>query len=404
MENEEDYTRKIFAILAYNTILSSSPHYAKIFSIQKILGGTSMDETKYLLALYDNADYEQVDDIFLELYKNGIPVKSTKDNYVGGVESLIAQSSAVLLVLSPASLASQSIGYHIQLAEQFNKHIIPYILADPAEEMEIPKDLFLKMDGSATIPAYEYAVHSALVQRALSELRPYFPQAFAPKKKKRRTSLSAILGTIVLCLAVITSYFAWIKPANTEKVLTHVKQSTVIIYTSDEAMENYSSGSGFFISDNGTIATNYHVIQDAEYVLVQPYAAEDYYLASVIAVDHISDLALLRIANTYTVTDYLSFSSKKVRVGDSIYVSGYPRGIDLTISNGIVSNNEHYAVEEPGVYYMITAAISPGNSGGPVVNESGKVIGIATAKYLDAENVNLARPVSYLEELLKLTH
>jgi len=360
-----------------------------------------MNETKYLLALYADADYEQVDDIFLELYKNGIPVKSTKDNYVGGVEALIADSAAVLFVMSPASLASGNIGYHIQLAEQFNKHIIPYILADPAEEMEVPKELFMKMDGSATIPAYEYAVNSALVQRALSELKPYFPENFAPKPKKKRFSFAAVLGTIVICFAVLLSYFAWIKPANTEKVLTHVRHATVIIYATDEAMENYTSGSGFFIDANGTIATNYHVIQDGELLLVKPFADEDYYLASVLAVDVTNDLALLQIADSYEVTDYLSFSDKKARIGDSIYVSGYPRGIDLTISNGIVSNTEHYAIEEPSPYYMITAAISPGNSGGPVVNESGKVIGIATAKYLDAENVNLARPVSYLKELLK---
>lgn len=166
-------------------------------------------------------------------------------------------------------------------------------------------------------------------------------------------------------------------------------------------MESYSSGSGFFIDTNGTIATNYHVIDDASYLPVKPFGEEDYHSASVISVDETNDLAILQFSNTFKVTDYLSFSDKKVNVGDSVYVSGYPRGIDLTISNGIVSNNEHYATDKVAAYYMITAAVSPGNSGGPVANESSKVIGIATAKYEEAENVNLARPINYLKELLK---
>lgn len=305
-----------------------------------------------------------------------------------------------MLVISQASLNSRTIDYHIQLAEQQNKHIIPYFLDDP-EEITIPKSLYLKMDGSAAIPACDYADNNALVQRALDELKPYFPDVFDTKKKKKKSPVLTFLGTAALCLAVVLSYFLWIKPANTEKMLAHVRQSTVIIYATDEAAEQYSSGSGFFINTNGTIATNYHVIEGAAYLLIKPSGKEDYYTASVLSTDEANDLALLQIDATYTITDYLTFSDKKVNVGDSVYVSGYPRGIDLTISNGIVSNNEHYATDEAAEYYMITAAVSPGNSGGPVVNESGKVIGIATAKYEDAENVNLARPISYLKALLK---
>lgn len=358
-----------------------------------------MDGSNYLFAIYDEADYEQVDDIFLELYKRGIPVKSAKDNYEGGLESLISECTAVMFVISRASLASGNIGFHIQLAEQQNKHIIPYFLDDP-EEVTLPKSLLLKMDGSATIPACDYADNGALVQRVLSELKPYFPEVFDPSRKKKKSPVLPFLTTAVLCVAIVLSYFLWIRPANHEKMLNHVRQSTVFIYASlDE--ETASSGSGFFVDAYGTVATNFHVIDDAVDLYIKPFGEDFYYTASVISTDETNDLALLQIEDLYQVTNYLSLSGKEMKVGDSIYVSGYPKGIDLIVSNGIVSNNKHYAYNESAEYYMITAAISPGNSGGPVVNDSGKVVGIATAKYEEAENVNLARPVSYLKKLLK---
>ncbi|MBO5228297.1 MAG: trypsin-like peptidase domain-containing protein [Lachnospiraceae bacterium] len=172
------------------------------------------------------------------------------------------------------------------------------------------------------------------------------------------------------------------------------------IYNLNKDEDSYGTGSGFFINSTGLIATNYHVIEARKYILVQPSTEDEYYVANIVAYDEEIDLAIIQLAGEYISPNYLTFSNKNVSVGDNIYVSGYPRGIDLTISNGIISNDEHQAKNEAGEYYLITAAVSPGNSGGPVVNTSGKVIGIATAKYETAENLNLIRPVSYLEELI----
>lgn len=208
-----------------------------------------MDETKFLLALYAETDYEQVDNIFLESYKRGIPVKSIKDDYEGGSESLLSECSAVLFVISRASLSSPSLSSYIQQAAQQNKHIIPYFLDDP-DELQISRSLFLLMDGSATIPACDYADDSALVQRVLSELKPYFPEAFEPKKKKKPPVLS-FLATAALCVMIVLTYIFWIRPSNQEKMLTHVRQSTAIIYVADED-QNYSSGTGFFLDTKGT--------------------------------------------------------------------------------------------------------------------------------------------------------
>lgn len=357
-----------------------------------------MDETKYLFVAYSESDYEQIDNIFLELYKNGIAVKSAKDSHDTAIDSIICDASAVMFVISPDSLNSRTVQQHLQVAELNNKHIIPYFLCPP-EEVQLPSSFYLKMDGSATIPAYEYADEGALVRRALSEIKPYFPEVFEPKKKKK-SPIVPLACTLSICVIGLLAYFLWLQPMQQEKVLTHVRNSTVQIYNLDKDADSYNTGSGFFINNSGLIATNYHVIDNGAYILVQPSTEDEYYLADIVAYDAEIDLAIIQLEEEYTSTNYLTFSNKKVSVGDNIYVSGYPRGIDLTISNGIVSNGEHYVNDESAEYFLVTAAVSPGNSGGPVINTSGKVIGIATAKYETAENLNLIRPISYLKELI----
>lgn len=208
-------------------------------------------------------------------------------------------------------------------------------------------------------------------------------------------------------------YLALIKPAQQEKALQRVKNSTVIIYSFDidlfsdeenwmDSISYIGSGSGFFIDDKGTIATNFHVIEEGLlYYMTPADAPDDIYCLDLVDYDREMDLALLALDDDdYTVKNYLELSDRKVKMGDSIYVAGYPRGIDLTLSNGIISNEEHYKSSDDGYYYLVTAAVSPGNSGGPVVDKDGRVIGIATAKYSSAENMNLVRPVKYLEELI----
>jgi len=356
-----------------------------------------MDE-KYLYVAYSETDYESVDNILLEVYKRGIAIKSAKDFAAEDLESGIANATAFLFVISPESIYSKQLQHYFHLAEQFNLHILPYFLLPP-EETPLFQNFFMRVDGCATIPAYEYAEERALVQRTMEELLPYFPDNTEPKKKKS-SHTKTILVAALAGVAVLVSYFLWFQPAHREKVLNNTRLSTVyILNVIDEEAGDYGTGSGFFIDEDGTIATNYHVIEDAETLYVQPFGDNMMYSAEVLCYDKEADLALLLVDDLCAVNAYLTFSSKSIHVGDSIYVSGYPRGIDLTISNGIISNNIHYTSDEECEYFLVTAAVSPGNSGGPVIDSSGKVIGIATAKYESAENLNLIRPVYYLKKL-----
>ena len=234
-----------------------------------------MNKQKYLFACYSESDYEDVDNIFLDLFKHGIPIKDGKDCSALEIDTVISESEAILLVISPQSMESGTISYQLQLAEQYNKHIIPYFLYSP-EEVKIPSSFYMKMDGSASIPAYEYAVESALVQRALSELKPYFPEAFEDKKTIKNAPLFAAFCGIVACFLIFVGYFSVIKPKSQEKMMEHLRNSTVLIYNymgndiEEVTTDSFSSGSGFFVNENGMIATNYHVIEDYSYLIIQP--------------------------------------------------------------------------------------------------------------------------------------
>lgn len=373
-----------------------------------------MKKESYLFVTYCDSDYEQVDNIFLELFKQNIPVKSAKDGNPSNLPALIDNATAVLVVLSPSALDSEAVRQHMELAEKSDKHLIPYFLCAP-DTLDLPNTFCMLLNGAATIPAYEYDNEEALSARALEELRPYFPDMSEWKKKAKKARTRTIVFTVFLVLAILVllgslpeeSEAPTKSETHTETMsnsssdlFDHLRQSTVLILTTDEDINTICTGSGFFFNADGMIATNHHVLEGGTYFFIRPATEDNYYLATALTVDEENDLAILQVDSTYKTTSYLTFSDKDVNIGDSVYVSGYPQGIDLTISDGIISNDKHISISTQGEYFTITAAATSGNSGGPVIDTSGEVIGVVTAKYFEAENLNLVRPIRYLKDLI----
>ena len=390
-----------------------------------------MKKESYLFVTYCDSDYEQVDNIFLELYKQNIPVKSAKDAEQSELSTLIENATAVMMVLSPSALDSKNVRRSIELTKASDKHLIPYFLCAP-DTLDLPNELCMLLNGAAAIPAYEYHKEEDLVARTIAELRPYFPDEAELKKKAKKARNRTIISTVLVVFALLfilgslpeesepeppaktvaqsgnseptpkteVQTHPETMPNNSPELFDHLRQSTVYILTTDEDVYSIASGSGFFINSEGMVATNHHVLEGGTYFFIRPAAEDNYYLTTVLAADEENDLAILQIDSGYTSSSYLTFSDKEVNIGDSVYVSGYPQGIDLTISNGIVSNNKHISSFSQGEYFLITAAATSGNSGGPVVNASGEVIGVLTAKYFEAENLNFVRPINYLKDLI----
>lgn len=154
-------------------------------------------------------------------------------------------------------------------------------------------------------------------------------------------------------------------------------------------------GSGFFIEEN-VIATNYHVIEGAtEAYCYINNSSTKFKIDGYLAADKSADLILLQVFGLDRTPIKISTSS--VSPGEKVYVIGSPKGLPASISDGMVSGIRDFKGFK---LIQITAPISHGSSGGPVLDEKGELIGISVGQYKDGQNLNFAIPKSYLELLL----
>jgi serine protease Do len=140
-----------------------------------------------------------------------------------------------------------------------------------------------------------------------------------------------------------------------------------------------AQGSGFFITDDGFVVTNNHVVEDADDIAVTMEDGEKF-SAKLVGTDPRTDLALLKITDkTDKKFPYVEFSDKTPRVGDWVLAVGNPFGLGGTVTAGIISAHNRDIGSGPYDYLQIDAAVNRGNSGGPSFSLDGKVIGVNTA-------------------------
>lgn len=167
------------------------------------------------------------------------------------------------------------------------------------------------------------------------------------------------------------------------------------------------SGTGFALK-NGYIVTNYHVVDGAKSITIQGVKGDfnKSYKATIVGSDKNNDLALLKISDTsfsgFGAIPY-SISSTTSDVGEDIFVLGYPltstMGDEIKLTTGIISSKTGFQGDVS--LYQISAPIQPGNSGGPLFDKKGNVIGIVSAKHAGAENVGYAIKSMYLRNLIE---
>ena len=181
-----------------------------------------------------------------------------------------------------------------------------------------------------------------------------------------------------------------------QEIAKEAFESTVLLVMEDANGQPLSLGSGFFVRDGG-IASNLHVVEGAAsgYAKLIGQKAK-YEIEGVVAIDTERDLVVLKISGSRASALQLG-SSDAVQVGEPVYAVGNPQGLEGTFSQGIVSS-----IREVGTNKLlqITAPISPGSSGGPVLNGKGQVIGVSVATLRSGQNLNFAIPSSYLKILL----
>ncbi len=189
-----------------------------------------------------------------------------------------------------------------------------------------------------------------------------------------------------------------------EKVLPSIVLVKAEIFYDDESSEE-GYGTGMFMTQDGYILTNSHVVFDTKNVAVTVTDNnENEYNATVLAYDRTMDLAVLKV-NGEGFTPVEFGSSDDLSLGQWVLAIGNPGGesFSKSITRGIVSGLDRTLDNEQDMKYIQTdAAISPGNSGGPLVNMYGQVVGITTAKITaeDYEGIGLAIPVSDAKTLI----
>lgn len=170
-----------------------------------------------------------------------------------------------------------------------------------------------------------------------------------------------------------------------------------------------ASGTGFAVSSNGLVITNHHVVIGATSIKVRGINGDfsKTYNAQVIIDDKNNDLAIIKIEDSsFKFLGDIPFviNNKTSDVGSSIFVLGYPlrasMGDEIKLTNGIISSKSGFQGDVTS--YQISAPIQPGNSGGPLFDNNGNLIGIVNAKHAGAENASYAIKASYLFNLFDL--
>lgn len=176
-----------------------------------------------------------------------------------------------------------------------------------------------------------------------------------------------------------------------EKIIEILKNNILQIATP------YSTGTGFYLSDYNVIITNEHVVRDNKQVVINGKGFEKQ-LVEVIYLDPKHDLAFIEPPKEHSLSDLRLNPDPDLFQGQGAMAVGHPFGLEFTATQGIISN---LLQENNGVRYIQhDASLNPGNSGGPLIDKSGFVIGVNTFVMRDGNNIGFALPIEYLRNAL----
>lgn len=209
----------------------------------------------------------------------------------------------------------------------------------------------------------------------------------------KRISLRLVVAWIVIWTAVAESQSLAQTP---REIAEKAMPSVVALVMEDADGRAVAQGSGFVVSA-GVVATNWHVAEGAARGYAKLLNSDDrFQIAGIVASDEARDLVLLAVdglaAPPLPIAD-----SNSAAVGDAVFVLGSPRGLEGTFSAGLISSIRRF---KDGPIFQMTAPISEGSSGGPVLNAKGEVIAVSFATIEAGQNLNFAVPSVFLSALI----
>lgn len=214
----------------------------------------------------------------------------------------------------------------------------------------------------------------------------------------------------MLISAFSTVGAAPIQDINVKEFLAKYEKAVVFITTYDDKGRKTSTGSGFFVSADGLLVTNRHVLKGSMSAEIEGPDGSKYKVKRVVATQPDLDLVTAEVDTMGKQVPFLNVEPEVPAKGDKVVVLGSPLGYKFSFSEGAVAgvrtlpDTEHRELTGmKGDYIQFTAPVSPGSSGGPVLNAEGKVIGVVTWGYISssAQNLNFAVPGKKAYELMK---
>jgi len=203
------------------------------------------------------------------------------------------------------------------------------------------------------------------------------------------------LGFCVLTLALLSC--AQTKEQTVPEIVKNSSDAVVLVVTADSTGKDTGFGSGFIVSPEGEIVTNYHVIQGAHSAVAKLANGAFFFVDGVLGVDLDRDLAILKVSGKNLPFLKLA-DSDTLQIGEHVVAIGSPLGLQNTVSDGIVSGVTEVTPNQKLI--QTTAPVSGGNSGGPLLNSQGTVVGVIKASIVEGQNLNFAVPIGQVRSLL----
>ncbi len=214
-----------------------------------------------------------------------------------------------------------------------------------------------------------------------------------------RYDLVKLAGVCVLAVACSSTIHPSKRVRMTTKEIVDASKPAIVRIEATHANGRKAIGTGFIVSSDGRIVTNLHVIRGSAKILVRLLDGTRTQVASVRGVDPKRDLAVIQVTLDRKLPTLSLGDSDKISAGDRVIAIGNPLGVlDYTVSDGLISSVRLLSPEL--TVLQISAPISQGSSGGPLFNNYGQVIGVATMIAREGQNLNFGVPVNYLQPLL----
>ena len=207
------------------------------------------------------------------------------------------------------------------------------------------------------------------------------------------------LAHVALAGFLLSPLFSSVGNAQTaQQIAKKAFGSTVLLVMEDSNSQPIGLGSGFFVKPH-QIATNLHVVEGAASGYAKLVGQKTKYdIRGISAIDKKRDLVILNVS-AFGKQPLPLDDSDTVLVGETVYAVGNPHGLEGTFSQGIISSVRTVGTDK---LLQLTAPISPGSSGGPVLNDRGNVIGVSVATFRGGQNLNFAIPSNYVTKLVSL--